>query len=83
MNHRLCRIIMYGIIILGIVLAGTPLLISNLHGNQTVFLLSGTLMSTIGIVFGLIFLRCMYCGKLLPLRGFSPAYCRHCGEKPD
>ena len=83
MNHRLCRGIMYGNIMAGIILAGIPLLIPKLRHNQTVFLASGASLSTIGIAFGLIFLRCTYCGKLLPLRGFPPDYCHHCSRKPD
>jgi len=83
MKHRLCRCVMYGTVVFGIVLAGTPLLISNLHYAQTAFLVIGAVLSAIGIVFGLIFLRCNYCGKHLPFRGFSPDYCRHCGEKLD
>ena len=83
MNHRRCRCIMYGTITVGIVLAGIPLLIADLQDSQTVFLISGAALSTIGIVFGLIFLRCKHCKQLLPLREFPPDYCQHCGEKLD
>ena len=83
MNHRLCRKLMYGMILLGISVAGMPLLISELRFFQMGLLVSGALLSMCGIILGLIFLRCLYCQRLLNLRGFSPDYCPHCGEPLD
>ena len=69
-NPNLSKLIILGIISTGIALAGLPLIIRI-----------GGAISAAGIIFGIIFVRCPYCGKALSIKGFVIKYCPHCGEK--
>jgi|BioPla2DNA2_1021312.scaffolds.fasta_scaffold18512_4 rRNA maturation endonuclease Nob1 len=82
-SHRTYRKLMYVLIVVGITVAGIPLLISNLLFIQKILLIIGILLAVLGVTIGLVFLRCPYCGNRLNIRGFSPDFCPHCGEKLD
>ena len=80
-NPNLSKLIILGIISTGIALAGLPLIIQSFSKFYMKFIYIGGAISAAGIIFGIIFVRCPYCGKALSIKGFVIKYCPHCGEK--
>lgn len=71
------RLITHGMIFLGILTAFVLyLLIENI---LACFL--GGILSFLGIAWGWVTLRCPFCRRHLPIKGFMIEHCPHCGEK--
>ena len=80
-NPNQCRHIMYGIILVGLCLAGLPLLLPLNQNSTDAFLVLGAATVLLGLVFGLSMICCPHCGRLLSLKGWNTSYCPYCGEK--
>ncbi|MGM9631215.1 hypothetical protein [Butyricicoccus sp.] len=75
-----CRWIMKAIIVAGIALAGLSGIVSGVEPIHPMFVL-GAVLALGGVVFGVITVRCPFCGHSLDMHGFRTDYCPHCGEK--
>lgn len=61
-------------------------LLSNIaafHLIHREMLLAATILIICDVIFGLIFLRCPHCKKLLNLKWDSQSICHNCGERLD
>ena len=70
--------ITHGLIIIGIVLAGFSMFTNE--SIQYYILGIGTVTSIIGILYGIIMVRCPFCHHALPLIGTGEHCCPNCGE---
>lgn len=77
-----CRWVMMATIIAGIALAGLSGIVSGAEPIHPMFVL-GAVLALGGVVFGVITVRCPFCGHSLDLHGFGTEYCSYCGEKLD
>ena len=74
------RIISYLLMILGIAIAGISAIIRGVEPLHTMFYI-GAALAVIGIIYGLVSVRCPYCKRLLHLRGIMPEkVCPYCGK---
>ena len=81
-NPNLCRLISWGIILLGVVLFCLSLMAFGAEPLHPLSILAGAVPFG-GVAFAFCTVRCPYCGKTLPERTLWTAYCPHCGEKID
>lgn len=81
-NPNLCRIISHLITILGLIIAMISSAVLGIEPLPILFYI-GTTISFAGIIFGIITVRCPFCGKGLRLIGLRTDYCEHCGQKLD
>ncbi len=79
-NPNICRWLMFGLLIVGLIIAVIGMLVFGLEPLSPLFLL-GAAIGGGGILFGLVTLRCPHCRRLLPFRGVFTPYCPHCGQK--
>lgn len=82
MKPKKCRRIVNGIafVVLGIVfLSNLPYFTSI----RTEMIAGAMILIVSDLVFGLIFLRCPYCKRLLNFRWSSQSICHNCGRKLD
>lgn len=82
MKPKKCRSILNGLAFVAIeivFLSYIPFLSSIRREMITV----ATLLIISDLIFGLIFLRCPYCKKLLNFRWSSQSICHNCGERLD
>lgn len=76
-----CRILMDIIVMLGLVIAGLPLLLPAARAVMYLCIAVGGVLAGCGLLFGFFAVRCPFCSCLLPLKGGKTEYCPHCGEK--
>ena len=79
-NPNICRLVSWGIIVLGIVLFTVSLMVFGAEPLHWLSVLAGAVPFG-GIVFSFFTVRCPSCGRLLPERALWTTYCPHCGEK--
>ncbi len=80
-SPNVCRLIMYGVILLGFVVVCMALLQWQGQNGLPALFYIGAALAFGGVVFGAIFVRCPHCGRQQPLKGVWYEYCPHCGEK--
>ena len=82
MKIRIRRRIFNGCASIALVIA----LLSNISAFHLIhreMLLAATILIVGDVIFGLIFLRCPHCKKLLNLKWDSQSICHSCGERLD
>lgn len=80
-NPNICRYIMYVLVIIGLLIAGTSGVVFGVESIHQLFVI-GSLISLGALIFGIVSVRCPFCHRQLHLKGIQPdEYCPHCGEK--
>ena len=80
-NPNICRYIMYVLVIIGLLIAGTSGIVFGVEPIHPLFVI-GSLISLGALIFGIVSVRCPFCHRQLHLKGIQPdEYCPHCGEK--
>ena len=80
-NPNICRYIMYVLVIIGLLIAGTSGVVFGVESIHPLFVI-GLLISLGALIFGIVSVRCPFCHRQLHLKGIQPdEYCPHCGEK--
>lgn len=72
---------MHAILLVGLCIAGLPLLLPLTPALVECFPIVGAVIALAAIVFGFITVRCPHCGMLLSLRGWDLTYCPYCGDE--
>lgn len=80
-NPNICRYIMYVLVIIGLLIAGTSGVVFGVESIHPLFVI-GSIISLGALIFGIVSVRCPFCHRQLHLKGIQPdEYCPHCGEK--
>lgn len=80
-NPNVCRYIMFGIIIIGLIVAGLSAIVYGVDNIHPLFVV-GAVIAFGGVIFGIIKIRCPFCHRQLHLKGIVPDNnCPYCGSK--
>lgn len=81
MNANIKRLIIYALLFLGAIVAAVGVYMYILYGlSGKIVIGTGIAIMCAGGVYEILFLRCPYCRKQLPLYLMSGDYCPRCGE---
>lgn len=82
-NPNICRYIMFGAIIVGIIIAGISTIIFGVESIHPLFV-TGAVIAFGAIIWGTVAVRCPFCHRQLHLKGIIPdEFCPYCGSKFD
>lgn len=80
-NPNVCRYIMFGIIIIGLIVAGLSAIVYGVDNIHPLFVV-GAVIAFGGVILGIIKIRCPFCHRQLHLKGIVPDNnCPYCGSK--
>jgi len=84
MKVSTAKLVIYGILFIGALIAFIAILIPALSDLLAMFSLIGGLIVVLGIVFCVLVARtpcCPHCHELLSIRNKYPEYCHHCDKE--
>ena len=84
MKVSTAKLIIYGVLCIGALIAFVALFIPALSDSLAMFSLIGGAIVLFGVFFCIVFARtpsCPYCHELFSIRNQSPEYCPHCDKE--
>lgn len=81
-NYKKAKIIMWILMAVGFLIVGIPLIINPNSQDFTCVYIGGAVIF-LGLIVGIIFVRCPHCGRGLNLNFTWYNYCPYCGKDMD